>query len=435
MISRTTTAERRFVEQYDRQLEDTMATQRPTNRRPAMSGWILWWHVTHPVLLWTGVIAASLYAGFVYRWFWLVLRYLNYNDFGKFYYSLQQWRDSGTLYGPSPATLIPLGEGRAEHFWNMNPPHFHALLWPFVYLPIDPAFLIWAVLNVALSAVAVVAIAREIPIRGHATAWFLGIALTLISEPILAWFVTGQLTGILFAAVTWIWVAIRRGRWTAAAIAIGLVCSVKPFLGPLGLYLMIRRQWRATLVAGLTLVLAFALGFLVFGIQAHRDWLTALRAVQWTGAVMNASVYGLVSRTWALDAFSTSRPATQVAGALSALILVVGVNASWRTKDDDRALLILLATSLLASPLGWVYYLPIVIGPMLALAVSGRSNWWACVALVCLFFPHFLLWPYPSRLFAFTAGSTYTWSLIMLWVAAIRPVRRGGGATNIQPFA
>ena len=88
-------------------------------------GFNRWWREVRP-LMWVFVgVAAILYCVNVYPSLYGVLRYLHYNDFGKFYYGMQEWQNSGLLYGPNKATLIPFGPTRAEQFWNMNPPHFH----------------------------------------------------------------------------------------------------------------------------------------------------------------------------------------------------------------------------------------------------------------------------------------------------------------------
>ena len=272
----------------------------------------------------------------VYPYLFRVLRYLHYNDFGKFYYSMVEWRDSGLLYGPNPATLIPVGPGRAEQFWNMNPPHFHFLIWPLTFFPIARAYLLWAFANVTVLVIAIIAIARTVPIRAGPAKWFGGSILAIASAPALSWAVTGQLTGLLVGAVTWIWLDLRSGRWIRAALMIGVVTSMKPFLVPLGLYLVFRRQWRAVFLAGVTLAASFVAGVTVFGVQAHRDWLHVLGDARWTGAVMNASIYAVVSRAWSGDVFVEETLPNVVGSLLAGAVFCVGVFGAWRALDADR---------------------------------------------------------------------------------------------------
>ena len=66
---------------------------------------------------------------------------LHMNDFGKFYYSARLFLDGQDMYGPSPATEIPVGETETRQFLNMNPPHFHLLILPFALLSPDQRIL------------------------------------------------------------------------------------------------------------------------------------------------------------------------------------------------------------------------------------------------------------------------------------------------------
>ena len=132
---------------------------------------------------------------------------------------------------------------------------------------------------------------------------------------------------------------------------------------------------------------------------------------------MNASVHALLGRTWSQDIFVTASSVDVAAAVLSVVLVVFAIVYAWRTDDADAAILMLLVTSLLASPLGWIYYIPILAGPLTALLVAGRLSVWSYAALAALMIPFPALYPYPSRLYAFTAGSLYTWSLIGIWAA------------------
>lgn len=345
------------------------------------------------------------------------LQFLHFNDFGKFYYGVQHWRDGASLYGPTMATLVPLDGGRAEHFWNLNPPHFHLLFWPLVAFPIEIAHAIWTGLNVVAVVAAVLSIVKTAGLKLQGSAWVIVIVLAAASAPALAWTATGQLTGLLMWGATIAWIELRDQKWTRAAVAIGLLCSIKMFLAPLALYLLVKRQWKATYIAAISGAVPFLIGLMIFGVEPHEEWLRALSDVYWTGAVMNASVHALLGRTWSQDIFVTASSVDAAAAVLSVVLVVFAIVYAWRTADADAAILMLLVTSLLASPLGWIYYIPILAGPFTALLVAGRLSVWSYAALAALMIPFPALYPYPSRLYAFTAGSLYTWSLIGIWAA------------------
>ena len=87
--------------------------------------------------------AAFLYLAALYGLLARVLLFLKFNDFGKFYLSVQQFRHGVSLYAPNEATLIPLSKDVSREFLNLNPPHFHLIVLPFAFLPEGIAYLAW----------------------------------------------------------------------------------------------------------------------------------------------------------------------------------------------------------------------------------------------------------------------------------------------------
>ncbi len=375
------------------------------------------WRTLVPVGVTVGLGAVALHAVALQVVMYRVLRDLHFNDFGKFYYGAQHWRDGASLYGPTVATLIPLDRGRAEHFWNLNPPHFHLVIWPLLALPIPVAHAIWMSVNVLAVVAAVRAILKATGQQIGGIVWVVIIVLAAASGPALAWTATGQFTGLLMWGATIAWLALRDQKWTRAGVTIGLLCSLKMFLAPLAVYLLVKRQWRATYLAAICGALPFLLGVMIFGVEPHEEWLRALSEVYWTGAVMNASIHALLGRAWSQDIFVTASSVDIAAAVLSVVLLGFAFVHAWRTTDADAAILMLLVTSLLASPLGWIYYVPILAGPITALLVARRLSRWTYASLAALMIPFPALYPYPSRLYAFTVGSLYTWSLLGIWAA------------------
>ena len=231
----------------------------------------------------------------VYPLLFRVLRFLHYNDFGKFYYSTQlSGRTAVSCMALTQLPLIPFGPERAEQFWNMNPPHFHFLIWPLTFFPIERAYELWAFANLTALVVAIVAIARAVPIKASPATWVGVSVLVAASAPAQSWGLAGQLTGLLVGAVTSIWLlsSPRSVDRSGDHDRICVTSITAPFLAPLilAICLIFRKQWRAVVVAGDESERRVSLGLAVFGVQNHRDWLAALGDARWTGAVMNASV-------------------------------------------------------------------------------------------------------------------------------------------------
>jgi hypothetical protein len=107
--------------------------------------------------------------------------------------------------------------------------------------------------------------------------------------------------------------------------------------------------------------------------------------------------------------------------ALSIIVLVIAIYkriASDRRPDLAWALIVL--GSLLVSPLGWIYYLPLAAGPLVA-CLGGVGSWvcfWISAYMLLLFRSNFMANLQMSAGAAVSVGSIYAWTLLLLVVAA-----------------
>jgi hypothetical protein len=303
---------------------------------------------------------------------------------------------------------------------------------------VGAAFALWTAANVLALCAAVRAISRRTPLHPTADqkAWMGVIAAW--AAPTLAWSVTGQLTGLLAALVTLMWLDAREGRWIRAGCAAGVACAIKPFFGPVVLWMAFTRHWRGVAAAALSGIACALAGLLVFGVGSYVEWLRALGDVTWTWAVMNGSIFGPIARASltpesAVGLIPDMSHAQRIGWLISLPILAAGVIAAVRTSNLDRAILLILTTCLLSSPLGWVYYYWIVAGPLAALWADTRIRLAAWLALPSILVPYYFLWPFPSVPFAVSVGSAYTWGLLILWCGALASCLPGGRVATSPP--
>jgi len=138
----------------------------------------------------------------------------------------------------------------------------------------------------------------------------------------------------------------------------------------------------------------------------YREWLGALRGIQWVSEMMNASLAGTASRL----PVATPPALWTVVGIALALFTI------WRMRESSiaGAWMPLAAASLLASPLGWVYYgawlLP---GSAIGDWIDGIALGWCAPLLVVALFGT------SSAIGWMTIGSCYGWTLIAIWYRAI----------------
>jgi Glycosyltransferase family 87 len=210
--------------------------------------------------------------------------------------------------------------------------------------------------------------------------------------------------------ITTAWSLSRRGSWKACGVILGLVISIKPFFGCFLLIPLLRRQFAALACAAVVAGAAIGTGVAFAGPLSLQRWIETGRLVTWFQHPANASLLGLMAR-----AGMTSWPVWLLLSVAGVILSVALVRRS-RTLDVEWATFGLL--SILVSPLGWVYYMPVVAGPVVAVALARPAIMYALVGFV---------WPIPlvavimpaTRWSFLSVGSLQTWSLIALWAALV----------------
>ncbi len=368
---------------------------------------------------------------------------LAYNDFGKFFYSAQLFLSGDNMYAPNPATSIGVGGGRAHVFLNMNPPHAHLPLLLLAPLSIQVAAVVWSIAS-AVGLIASFAIALgELGIRPTPRGILFGVLAASVFSATGAIVITGQLSFLLLPVITLAWRGARREAWARAGTWLGVAISIKPFLLVFIPYFVLRRHWAAVTAAAVTMVAAFSVGVAVFGVDAHREWIRALGTTDWEWAAMNASVLGLLSRALGDSPYYTPLAVLPsgvwLVWLTASVLIAMGTFVAIRNRpaaDADSAFLLLLLAALLISPLGWIYYLWLPLGPALArfLSPGDRSEsppvrWLLWLALPGLVWPLSMIFVgQPSGVATVTVGSIYFWSTLFLWLAALADALPAFGA-------
>lgn len=345
------------------------------------------------------------------QWAWLVKAVpgLEGNDFGIFYRSVASEAPyAGHEGNPTTEAGVALT--------NLNPPHFLLAIEPFTLLPLPLACAAWWTLSFALLTAAL-----TWWLRTQGERWTPEhVVWAFLWAPIYTMGFTGQVTAVLGLPL---WLAYRdltRGRSWRGGVWAGIVLSVKPFLWPLALWYVARRAWST--IAGMIVGAgaSVAIGVAFYGVVTYRAWIEALGAIAWGPQVMNASLSAIASRL----PFETPAPLWMAMG------LVVGLWTVWctRTRTLENAWFALIAASLLASPLGWVYYgVWLLPGTRATDWTRGVGRLWCMPVLVVVGLGNLspVLWA--------TIGSCYGLTLLTLWW---RSVGRSGDplrVTTTQP--
>jgi hypothetical protein len=374
----------------------------------------------------------------------------NMNDFGKFYYATIGWRAGADLYAPNAASALPVEQVAGIQLLNMNPPHFHLVMLPLSWLSPSAALQVWMMGSVFACLLSVQLIASELGIAWTPTRVLAAVCGALLFSGTQGFFATGQVSLLMLLPMTAAWVAARRGQWGRAGLWLGACAGVKPFLLLFLPYLALTRRRRALAGACAAIAGSVLAGVAVFGASAHVSWLGALAASQqWTwfpmGVSLNAVFARFLTETPVYVPFTISPWLARLwvipAAAIGLVSLVLTARPRATAPDEpiadrdphtvDAPFATLLLAAQLMSPLGWVYYLWWVAGPLAALVLRGsaraRTALVLAAAILALMVPPALTSLLPSSSGAtLTVGSLYFWATLSLWVVAVshRPTAR-----------
>ena len=292
------------------------------------------------------------------------------SDFASFYESALAWRSG----------LPPFA---SDWRVNLNPPLMLWIFAPFTRGPIDLAAWAWIVIQLAALGLLIELIAREVAAASPYGTLVRGLMLTMAAPTVaLAQLIReGQWILWLAVLITLAWRFTRHNRPQAAAALIGVVVALKPFTW--WLWFAMPSPFRAsTLAAGAAGLSVTMLASYLTGPDVFREWfelsgtLTASHLTHW----LNISVPGHLNRVFGLSWLSSTPIVTVV---LLCLWFVMGrgrprpydrVIGPGRPRPDDHDARWWLASlaSVIASPLGWAYYVILGLGPGVAHLMAKR---------------------------------------------------------------
>jgi hypothetical protein len=372
------------------------------------------------------------------RMFRLTLTDPAHSDFTIFYYTARLVADGLPMYGVSPSRYGVVWA--ADHLGNLNPPHVQLLLLPLSWLTYGQALLVFVAVSAAALGLSMWIIARELELDWSWRRFWLVGALTISSAAFTTVAVTCELTFLLMVPFTLAWSAWRRERWMAAGAWLGVCASVKLFILLFVPLLVWQRRWRAVAACAAAGAAVLLVGMLWFGVEPYIQWTTTLGRVGWWWLPMNASWEGFVSRVWqggtnitpVVRIDSIVKPlAVAGSAAIAVVTLWIARNQRGERGAPDRSMLLTFLGAILASPLGWVYYLPLAYGPLVGWL---RADRWAglrtrgrtvlallVVGLACLYVPQEVAASVKRNALAtVTLASTYFWGVLLLWLAVGR---------------
>ena len=259
-----------------------------------------------------------------------------------------------SIYDPD-ALLGPFRPGPYKLF--LYSPPFAVAMLPFTAISIDSAAVAWYVGRVALFGVA----CAVMPVRPSIRLFTFAIA--TLTNPVIGDLNLGNVSVLVTSllAITWRWL-----DRVAGCVALALAMTVRPILGLVLIWSLLRRRWWPvlwTIAAGLAIVL-LSLPFV--GIQTYQDYFTVLRNVyDVTGQDNNRDVGSLVLRVGGGPLLASIALYAGFAVGVGAMLLSLRY-------DRQTGFMVTIGATLLLSPLLWDHYLTTLLLTGAFLAQRGR---------------------------------------------------------------
>ena len=280
------------------------------------------------------------------------------------------WLDGGNLYGQ-----VPVIQGMSLPF--TYPPIAAVLLAPLALLPMAAAGTLLTVGSIALAAVVLRMFLRRLAGPASASLWAVGWLLppALLLEPVRSTLDYGQINIVLMALVAVDCLAVAP-RWPRGALT-GLAAAVKLTPAAFVLFFLLRRDYRAAAVAGVSFAVTTAAGFALAGPDSMRYWTGSVFQTDRIGnpaTAANQCLQAVLARA-GLDPHTTLGMAVWLA--LSALVVLVacrGMRHAFAAGEVCWALSLNAFAALLISPMTWSHHWVWCAPALLTLADLGRRQ-------------------------------------------------------------
>lgn len=255
---------------------------------------------------------------------------------------------------------------------NLNPPTFTLLISPIAKLNFNIALTIWSILSLLSGLISTLLIYKTSTNKKSTVLSSAFIVLAYFSFfPIFANFRYGQVGLFLLLILTLAWLAQRQEKSILSGVLISLAISIKPFIGLFILSFLFFRMWKVffSCIGSLAIILLSSLA--IVGIGEYETYFRVLKTVDWLSTNWNASIPGFFARILG----GTSYPsmfdypwAAKLASLFFSFIVVICIYVAGhrlRAMDckekSDMLFSITIPAMLLTSPLGWLYYFPILL--------------------------------------------------------------------------
>ncbi|WP_169732950.1 glycosyltransferase family 87 protein [Haloechinothrix halophila] len=270
-------------------------------------------------------------------------------DLQVYRFAVDVWFGNGDIYGPLPMTDVDL------ELPYIYPPFAILPAIPLALMPMTAAFVVLFALNIVAIAGTLYLVGRRVwpegGTRGAALIAAAGLSLSLTLEPVRDTFSFGQINLLLMGLVAADCLT-RAPRWPRGLL-IGIAAAIKLTPAVFVLFFLVRKDYRAAIVAGITGVAATALGFLTSFSASVEYWFGGLGD---TARISGSTYRANQTVTAAFARFGIEKPLLTVLVAVVVLALLILVARTIRHSGPATALALVGTFLVLASPTSWSHH-------------------------------------------------------------------------------
>jgi len=317
---------------------------------------------------------------------------------------------------------------------NLNPPVWTALISPLGLLEPITAYRVFVLISVVTVVAYLAWTVEELRLGPGWTV--VGVVMLLLSSPLLATLALGQIYPVLALGLVAAWIADRRERQGVSGAALGLVVALKPSLLPVLLWPLVRGRWRALVAAVVCGAVVTLVGVVALGPGATLDYIQVLRERSVSAYWDNASLPSAAARLFTENPYAQNIATLpwMVPVGYSLGIAAIAITAMRIRHGHEVGLWVLVAASLLASPIAWHNYL-VLLGPgvLLLLARGMAAPAFLLLALQSIPAQWPLIWNQRGTVVATLAMTLYLYILIAHWLALLAATRGPDGTSTKRP--
>ena len=272
-----------------------------------------------------------------------------------------------------------------------HPPPSALLSLPLGALTYPQAAALWFLFEVICVLLAVYMLLRRWCIRPAWVFAVLGALWLFALNPFMKELVAGQLMTVLLVLTVGAWLALDAHRPIWGGVLLGCAVALKLIVWPLVILLALRRNWRATVAAVVTIIGANLAAALVMGfdrvsyyyLEVSRIVAPLYRAYEGNFSLWSVG-WRLFDGTGSAILDGIKAPpliaapvlAPYVAVALPLALLIIGLVLAMRSRSFDTAFGIMICVSILVSPIAWNEYLVLALIPAVGVVQSLSLRGW-----------------------------------------------------------